>query len=351
MLQKTMKQLLTKKITNWLETIDNEEVKKAIEKDLIITGGAITSMIENESPNDYDCYFKTKETTLMVANYYADKWNETHDKIENNAGYKAGVMVLDGANPSKEILDYYNINSLKESKAVMISNTPPERIKMVFPSDGLVGDPKEVRADEELGVDNDEIEEVTNTPPDEQVGGLDEIPFDEVEKLNDEQSKQEKNPYRPVFISSNAITLSDGIQIIVRFYGKPEEIHETYDYEHTKAYFDYNENQLVIPNRVYELVTNKTLIYSGSKYPVCSLFRMRKFINRGWKINAGQIVKMAVQVSELDLNNINVLEDQLIGVDSLYFMNLIKQFRKKKSEDPEWNLTTDYLISIIDKIF
>ncbi len=92
------------------------------------------------------------------------------------------------------------------------------------------------------------------------------------------------------------------------------------------------------------------MIYIGSKYPVCSLFRIRKFINRGWTINAGQILKIAMQISDLNLQDINVLEDQLIGVDSLYFMNLIKLFREKQKKG-DFVLTTSYVMSIIDKIF
>jgi hypothetical protein len=166
----------------------------------------------------------------------------------------------------------------------------------------------------------------------------------------EEEIKKEKKPYFPVFISSNAITLSNKIQIIIRFYGDPENIHDTFDFEHTRAYWT-NGTKTVIPNKVWETTINKVLVYTGSKYPVCSVFRLRKFIARGWKINAGQILKMAMQISELNLHDINVLEDQLIGVDSLYFMNLIEQFRKKKKNDPSWELTTDYIISIIDKIF
>ena len=58
-----------------------------------------------------------------------------------------------------------------------------------------------------------------------------------------------------------------------------------------------------------------------------------------------------MQVSELDLMDVNVLEDQLIGVDSVYFMSLINQFRKMKEKDSEFVLTSGYIVSIIDKIF
>jgi hypothetical protein len=45
---------------------------------------------------------------------------------------------------------------------------------------------------------------------------------------------------------------------------------------------------------------------------------MKKFIQRGWT-KRGRNPKMLFQVSELDLKNIEVLEEQLIGVDVAYF--------------------------------
>ena len=78
---------------------------------------------------------------------------------------------------------------------------------------------------------------------------------------------------------------------------------------------------------------------------------MRKFINRGWKINAGQLLKMCMQVSELDLQNVTVLEDQLIGVDSAYFLHLIDMFRQRQAKEDGFVLSTGYILSVIDKVF
>ena len=327
MIEKTMRKLLRKKVDAWLQSITDPMVVKAIKEDLVITGGCFASMIHNEAPKDFDCYFRTKETTIKVAEYYVDIWNKAHKDQENKLGITTNVFVLDGAEPSKELLSYYNITRLDQSPSHMISNTPPERVKIIFPSDGVVGDPKAVRSPEELGT---AVENVTE---------MDEVAADAVlDKV--------KTPFAPVFLSTNAITLSSGIQIVVRFYGEPEKIHETYDFVHTKAYYLYKEKKIEIPKEVYEAAINKTLMYTGSKYPVCSVFRVRKFIAKGWTINAGQLLKMALQISELDLMDIDVLEDQLVGVDSLYFMNLIAQFRQR-----DVPLTTNYVISIIDKIF
>jgi hypothetical protein len=341
MLEKTMKQVLKKKINAWIDTIKDPKVQDVVKRHLIITGGCFTSMIENQTPNDFDCYFRNKDAVLAVANYYADVWNSKRKNQQNKLGILCKVMVLDGANPSKEIRDYYwNLDMDKKYKtgAILIDNCPPDRVKMVFPSDGITGDPEAANGSEELGVDS------VNELNEEIVTELDEI-------AAEEEIKKEREPFSPVFISSNAITLTDGIQIVVRFYGEPDEIHDTYDFAHTKAYYDHGNDSLCIPPKVYECVVNKTLIYTGSKYPVCSIFRLRKFIGRGWKINAGQMLKICMQISELNLMDMNVLEDQLIGVDSVYFMNLINRFRRKKESDPEFEMTPNYLLSVIDKIF
>lgn len=72
----TIRSVLRKKINEWLETVDNQELKEEIKENLIVTGGAIPSMLLNEKVNDYDFYFKTKGTTKKVAEYYVKVFND-----------------------------------------------------------------------------------------------------------------------------------------------------------------------------------------------------------------------------------------------------------------------------------
>jgi len=51
--------------------------------------------------------------------------------------------------------------------------------------------------------------------------------------------------------------------------------------------------------------------------------------------------------SELDLTDISVLEDQLTGVDTAYFLQLIEKLKEK---DPE-KVNAAYLVEIIDRMF
>ena len=114
---------------------------------------------------------------------------------------------------------------------------------------------------------------------------------------------------------------------------------------------DWKNNKVDLPNRALECIINKELYYSGSKYPLCSIIRTRKFISRGWTINAGQYVKMAIQLNELNLKDMKVFKEQLVGVDSAYFSEAIEMISKKQEENPDFKIDNTYLFEIINKIF
>lgn len=156
--------------------------------------------------------------------------------------------------------------------------------------------------------------------------------------------------YVPVCLTTNAITLTNDIQLVLRFYGVPEEIHKYYDFVHATNYWTSKDNKLVLNPKALECILTKELIYNGSKYPLCSIIRTKKFIRRGWTINAGQYLKMALQLNELDLLDTTILEEQLTGVDSAYFTMFIRWFRDNKQALNKTEIVP-YLTTVIDKIF
>ena len=182
------------------------------------------------------------------------------------------------------------------------------------------------------------------------VGVAGEATGHEIDGSKDEE-QEENHGYEPVFLSSNAISLKGKIQLVLRFYGDADEIHENYDFVHATCYWRSENNHLSLPREALEAILTRELIYTGSKYPLCSIFRTKKFIMRGWQINAGQYLKMALQLNEMDLLNPDVLEDQLTGVDAAYFQMIVDQVKKKKEDDPEFKLTTNYLIELINRVF
>ena len=168
-----------------------------------------------------------------------------------------------------------------------------------------------------------------------------------------EDKKEDKNKkkFRPVFLSSNAITLSNKIQLIIRFFGEAAEIHKNFDFVHCTNYWTSHVNKLELNPAAVESILAKELYYNGSLYPLCSVIRTRKFITRGWYINAGQYLKMCFQISRLDLSDIDVLKEQLTGVDSAYFTELIDFCKDKKEAEPNFKLTMPYVCEVVNRIF
>lgn len=166
-----------------------------------------------------------------------------------------------------------------------------------------------------------------------------------------EATKNESKPkFRPVSLTTNAITLSHGIQIVIRFFGSPEEIHANCDFIHCTCVYDYKSGEVSLPPAALESILGKFLIYKGgSKYPLCSIIRTRKFVERGWKCDAGQYVKMAWDLNQLNLNDIGVLEDQMVGVYAAYFEEVLAILRAGKEAGKE--LSGTYLMEVIDRVF
>ncbi len=276
MQRKTIERVLKSKFGKWLDSIQDEELKKLLKENTIVTGGCIASMLLQEKINDFDVYFTNKETALSVATHYVNIFNRLNN--ENVA-----VVV-------QETL-----------------STPYNRIKIIVPSTGIAKEKAQTRND--------------------------------------------KLKYRPIILSSNAITLSGKVQLVVRFYGDADEIHSNYDFVHCTNYWTSSDGKLVLRTEAMEALLSRALRYQGSKYPLCSIIRTRKFVKRGWRINGGQYLKMCFQLSQLDLTDIAVLEDQLIGVDTAYFSQLINALRKQREKNPDFEIDEEYVVDLIDKIF
>lgn len=295
---------------SWVNSIEDDNVRKLVQENSVVTGGAIVSLLQDQEPNDYDVYFKNYETVLAVAKYYVEKWNSTHPRKP------VGIKIL--GEDSEERND--EVFPVEEKK----------RVKIWVQSIGIQ---KHTQSDEE-------------------------------KPTQEEQEAEKAKKYKPVFMSPNAVTLSDGIQVIIRFYGTIEDIHSSFDFVHCTnswepdpngAYWNKKEllrtGKLNLKTDALAAIMTKELRYIGSKYPIASVLRMRKFISRGYTCNAGQVLKMIFQIQDLDLKNVKVLEDQLTGVDLFYMQQVLDIIEDKKVQDPLFNFDSAYMVKVVEEIF
>lgn len=299
---KTIKKNIQSKLEEWLETITDRKLAEDVKEHLLVSGGSITSMLLNEPVNDYDIYLMDIGVCKRLANYYTQTFQD--------------VVIFDGRKKQKLVDKYNNENDVDDGKlpidrnnsyAISLRNLKEDQIKLYFKGAS---------------------------------GGM---------KVND-GIEQDKLNYTPIYLSPNAISLSHDLQIVLRFWGTPEQIHKTFDFIHATNYFTFKEG-LVRNLEAVESILTKQLKYQGSYYPVTSIIRAKKFIKRGFNINAGELLKIMFQISQLDLTNPDVLEEQLIGVDVAYFDLIITALRNKMDSDKDFKLSANYFNTLIDRVF
>lgn len=304
---KTIEKAIRAKMEDWLKSIKDQKLSEDVKKNLLVSGGSIASMFLNETVNDYDVYIMDIDVLKRLAEYYI---------VSDGGIYSSDIVLLDGRKKDslvKKLNSEYGGNDQEilgidrnNSYAISLRNLKEDQIKLYFHS----------------------------------AAGL---------RFNEAKDVSELN-YQPLYFSPNAISLSNNLQIVLRFWGNAEKIHKTFDYIHATNYFTF-EHGLVRNLPAIESLITKQLRYQGSLYPVTSIIRAKKFIKRGFNISAGELLKIVYQVSQLDLNNPDVLEEQLIGVDVAYFDLIINALRNKMDSDKEFKMSSEYFNELVDRIF
>lgn len=300
---KTIKKVIRKKLEDWLASITDENLRADVKSNVLVSGGSIASLILQETVNDYDIYLMDRDVLLRLTEYYTKGISD--------------VVVWDGKKKKELIAEYESLRGGQKLEASYnyyastLRNLQEDQIKIFLTNGG---------------------------------GGI---------KVNNalEKAKDGEQPkkYQVAYLSPNAISLTDDIQIVIRFHGKPDEIHKTFDFIHATNFFTFKLGVVTNLDALHSL-SSRHLSYQGSLYPLTSVIRAKKFIKRGWNISAGEYLKMMFQISLLDLSNIDVLEEQLIGIDVAYFSVLIEALRKHKEGTEDFQLTPEYLNELIDRI-
>lgn len=279
-------------------------IKQELLKNSIVTGGAIASMLLKEKVHDYDVYFDSLEALVKVMSYFGAQSNAKY-----LVAFQAGASIPQQGVEEEELADvpentpeasyqlFTDISSLADNTDVLY-------ISLYYQSAGswVLGDAQKKTAE-----------------------------------------KEDKKFFLK-FASSNAITLSDKVQLVFRFFGPPEEIHRNYDFVHATNYWTYKDG-LVTNTEALGAILARELIYKGSRFPLASIFRTRKFIQRNWTIHIANYVKMAFQLNMLDLTNIHVLREQLTGVDAAYLNAIIRECAKAPHP-----ISCEYVCNLVDRI-
>lgn len=104
-------------------------------------------------------------------------------------------------------------------------------------------------------------------------------------------------------------------QFITFIQGTPQEVINTFDFQHCKVWYDPIKKYINFDNRhTKQCVDNKFLSYDiNSVYPVAAMYRVIRFTKRGFKIKRDEILKILQCIKLYDLTDRDTLLEQVRG--------------------------------------
>ena len=364
-----------KKLMDWTNTLP-DTLRSRVAENCIIAGGAIASLLKDTEPKDYDVYLTDGDVLKDLAQHYIEMFCQ--DPPARFVNSKVTNVCLNTRPTDPAWYRYWNDHiredTPKDPNAIDPSMPEHPRYRIWIQSAGAASATEEQETYNyfEGCPDNATtlyIQSLRNVQPTEEgkETKTTRLLNAELDALAEEATEDDaeaepieigaaskkgllRDKYVPVFLTDNCISLSGGVQIVIRFWGRPGYILNSFDFLHTKQYYQLHFGLVLNQTALESLLTNE-LRYTGSYYPVCSLFRLRKFLSRGMTVSAGTILQIAMDVAELNLTDIPVLYEQLIGVDAAYFIDFLHRLAKVKEAEPNFKFDKCYLMQLVDEVF
>lgn len=176
---------------------------------------------------------------------------------------------------------------------------------------------------------------------------------EEVKKLEDIFSQFDK--CIKLTETANAITYKYNnqiYQVIKAFVGHPVDIMNQFDFTICMGSYGIHSGYFILHDTFLLHLADKSLIFNtAAQYPVCSLYRVHKYLKRGYQLPPAQLLKIILKINTLNLLNPSVLKEQLEGVDTLLLKPLTDQYLQDNTQDQiNINDFLDFVEKHLDRI-
>lgn len=141
--------------------------------------------------------------------------------------------------------------------------------------------------------------------------------------------RDSQNGFERLVVTEAAITFrKDGavLQVIRKddfLIKSVEELIDAFDYTICMGAYDLAEDRLYLGEDFLKHNAQRRLVFNpGAKYPIASLFRVKKYLEYGYKISGTELVKIALTINKTPIITYADLKEQLLGVDTLFLYEL-----------------------------
>jgi hypothetical protein len=138
----------------------------------------------------------------------------------------------------------------------------------------------------------------------------------------------------------------------------PKDIIKQFDYTVCMGAYDFDTSTFVLDDNFLEHIARKELYYNvNGKYPLSSLFRLKKYFKKDYRISGVEIIKLGLAINNLHMKDYRDLKVQLQGIDTLFLQELTDklmtpEYAEKKYDFNEFmGMINEYFEDKLDDIF
>jgi hypothetical protein len=143
------------------------------------------------------------------------------------------------------------------------------------------------------------------------------------------------------------------VQLVKVLTRTPAEVISSFDFTICQAGFDLDDGFIFGEDFFQHLAQRRLVFNIKAEYPICSLYRARKFIKRGFSLSGIEAIKLGLCIHSLEINTYADLRKQLMGIDTMFLRDLTDSL--KGQDEKQYNLneflaTLDLWLEKLDTI-
>jgi hypothetical protein len=159
--------------------------------------------------------------------------------------------------------------------------------------------------------------------------------------------------------SFNAVTYknNDNVFQLIKlneFTTVPEVVIDKFDFTINQVAYDFEVDKFFIVDTFLKDLAARQLVFNNkTPYPIATLIRVEKYLNKGFNINPIELGKIALEVQNLSFNTMEELEEHFRGVDLSLLRDLFNTIEGDKDYNKEEFLVimNDFLDQNLDNLF
>lgn len=136
------------------------------------------------------------------------------------------------------------------------------------------------------------------------------------------ESCTDKSVFSVMFENGNEVCLNI---ICLDTYKSPDDIFKTFDFSIVKGAFDMDSEEFYLHEEfLLDLSKRNLRCDTNTSFPLMSILRINKYLDRGYNISKNEIAKMLLKVSTLNISSIEEAEKHLGGLYGIEVGELFK---------------------------